>query len=233
MRSDDVARAGRVALVGEQRRDRLGVGGLRRPDRDGGVGRLGHGSMVAAVSTQPERAVRGVARRQDARGRADPDDRPPREPSSPSRPRRRPALAVPGQEARPDGPRCRVRAARSSRRPARRPRDAGAAAPDRAPTRARWQRAPGRRTAQLPRSATPDARQLAHRRRRAVELDRRPASSDRPAHPTQDHVGARIAAHHEPETLVQAPRRDVVGEHARGGSSSLPSADGVDHRRSR
>src|SRR4029077_9821949 len=46
---DDVARSGRVALVGEQRRDRLGVAGARMTELDRGL--VGHTRMVPGPST--------------------------------------------------------------------------------------------------------------------------------------------------------------------------------------
>ncbi len=49
---DDVARAGRVALVGEERGDRLGVGSLGWAEMDRGL--VGHGAMVPGGETDQE-----------------------------------------------------------------------------------------------------------------------------------------------------------------------------------
>ena len=171
---DDVARPGGIALVGEQRGDRLGVGRLGEAKDDRGL--VGHASMVpgAARDEEPARAAdRGVAsarvapartaRRQAAAGV---DRRRRRRRANQTADR---ALAVAGE--RRGEPALGGGFEDGQRQP-------GPAGPSRDDPAARPERDRVRRRARTRRRAEPEVgRQL---RGGAIELDGRPADGDRP-----------------------------------------------------
>ena len=220
----DVARAGRVALVGEQRRDRFGVAGPA--GRSVMVGLVGHGAMVPARRRSGTGAVRGPGRR--ATRRSGPNGPAPGRPASPA------GASDPAYQATAGPSPCRARDAGQAtlgvgledgqghrRRAAPLPRQAARA--EERPTRGVDERVARRRRGR-PRA-----------RRGPLEVDRRPAERDEPGirrgparRPAASSRAASIrssgAGHQirtvrgrarrprEPGSLVQADRAGVVGE---------------------
>ena len=194
---DDVARAGRVALVGEQGGDRLGV--VLGAGRMVTVG-VGHGGDGSGRHEEPMGAAARSAEHERFRAEragAAARRRWPRPASRVRRARSPPSPRRVGPARPPAGPRCRARAATIQ--------DA-------------VDRPPGRTTGSARRGATDDAapaRTSAPGREQVGELARRPgrarpSPSRRPARasaaasPDQHHVRPRIAAQLEPEAARTA-----------------------------